>query len=90
MTDDTTNIDIEIDVDQLSEYIQQYKDATDREEQREIENKVLAETVWKTLPQSKDDLLVLNERQVEILSRDLPDDAEKAEQILRSMYVQRL
>lgn len=88
MTEDTTNIDI--DVEQLSEYIEQYQDATDREEQREIENKVLAETVWKTLPQSQDDLLVLNERQVEILSRDLPDDAEKAKRMLRSMYTQRL
>jgi hypothetical protein len=87
---DETNIDIDIDAAQIAEHIEAYREAADPEERRQIENAVLAETVWKTDPRLREDKLVLDEPDVDVLSSALPDDAEEAQRILRSFYVQRL
>ena len=84
MTDDTNNIDI--DARQLKGYIKQYRATTDRKKQREIENQVLAETVWKE-PQNQEPELTLGKSQIEVLYSALPDDAEEARRILRSIHL---
>jgi len=88
MTDNITEIDI--DSAQLAEYARQYQEDTTREERRNIENKILAETVWKPSPAEQEDVLALNEAQIERIYEDLPDDAKEAKRILRSYYLDRL
>jgi hypothetical protein len=88
MTDNISPNDI--DAAQIAEYIREYNQTDDREEQRRIENDVLAETVWKTPEQSQGDEIVLSEAEVERLHRHIPDDAKEAKRILRSFYIERL
>jgi hypothetical protein len=88
MSEDTNNIDI--DAAKLSDLVEEYRETTDREEQRKIENQVLAETVWQTPDQSSKEELVLSKTQVELLYAEIPDDAKEAKRILRSFYVERL
>ena len=88
MTDNINSNDI--DAAQIAEYIQEYNQTDDREEQRRIENDVLAETVWQTPPQSEKEKLELSKGQVESLYAEIPDDAKEAKRILRSFYIKRL
>lgn len=88
MTDNTSEIDI--DGAKIREYIKQYRETDDREEQREIENQVLRETVWQSSPDTAEDTLTLNEAQVELIDQVVPDDATEARQILRSHHVEKL
>lgn len=87
MSENTNNIDI--DAAKVSDLVEEYRETTDREEQREIENQVLAETVWKAAPH-EDEGLLLNEAQVEKIYEKLPEDAAESRRILRSYYVEKL
>jgi len=69
MTDDTTNSKIDIDATQIRESIQQYRETDDREEQREIKNEVLRETVWKPSQESSEIALTLKTRQIDWSTR---------------------
>jgi len=62
MTDDTTNSKIDIDAAKIRASIQQYRETDDREEQREIENEVLRETVWKPSQEPSETSLTLKPR----------------------------
>lgn len=79
--------DIEIDIEQLAEYIEQYRETDDREKQREIENQVLAETVWKTRSETQTDELTLSHRDAEIIRAAVSDDALEAKRLLRSGFL---
>jgi predicted metal-dependent RNase len=85
-----TDTDISIDMERIEELIEEYANAKRRQKKREIENEVLAETVWKALPENHPGQLVLTEDQVERIRRSLPDDEEEADSILRRLYVKRL
>jgi hypothetical protein len=89
MTDEITSNDI--DAAQIAKLVQQYNQTDDREEQRHIENEVLAETVWQTpQSQSQQDGLTLSRADWERLHAAIPDDAKEAKRILRSFYVEQL
>lgn len=88
MTDKITSNDI--DAARIANLVEEYNRTDDREEQRRIENEVLAETVWQTPERASEDKLVLNKSQVESLYAEIPDDATEAERILGSFYVDRL
>ena len=90
VTDDTTNSKIDIDAAKIRASIQQYRETDDREEQREIENEVLRETVWKPSQEPSETALTLKPRQIELVYKRLPDDAKEAKRILRSHYVEEL
>lgn len=75
--------ELTINTTKLRRFIKQYAETDDRAEQRDIEDKVLAETVWKTLSEDEDDKLTLNGEQVELIHRELPDEAREAKRILR-------
>ncbi|MBX0295439.1 hypothetical protein [Haloarcula nitratireducens] len=81
MTDNTTNV--EIDTEQLAEYIRQYRETDDREQQRELENRVLAETVWRTPTEPAKDEFSFSQRELEIIHDELPEDALEARRLLR-------
>ena len=74
-----TDTDISIDMERIEELIEEYANAKRRQKKREIENEVLAETVWKALPENHPGQLVLTEDQVERIRRSLPDDEEEAD-----------
>jgi len=80
----------DIDAAQIVNLVQEYNQTDDREEQRRIENEVLAETVWQTPERAAEDKLVLSKSQVESLYAEIPDDAKEAKRVLRSFYVDRL
>jgi len=87
----TNNISSDdIDAAEIAQYVQEYKQTDDREEQRRIENQVLAETVWRTPEQSSEEELALTEAEVESLYAEIPDEAKEAKRILRSVYMERL
>ena len=88
MTSNTSSNDI--DAAQIAKLIREYKQTDDREEQRRIENQVLAETVWQTPEKSSEEELVLTEAEVESLYAEIPDEAKEAKRILRSVYMERL
>lgn len=88
MTDNIAEIDIE--AAKIYESIQRYRETDDREEQREIENQILRETVWKPSQESSETTLTLNEGQIELVYKRLPDDAKEAKCIMRSHLVERL
>lgn len=79
MTEPTNLIDIE----QVEEAVREYAETTDRERQRELENEVLAATVWRTRPEERDDQIALDKEDVATLRENLPEDAEYARMILR-------
>lgn len=79
MTEPTNLIDIE----QVEAAVRKYAETTDRERQRELENKVLAATVWQTQPDRRDDQIALDKTDVATLRESLPEDAEYARMILR-------
>ena len=85
MTDDTPTV--EIDTEQLAEYIHQYRETDDREKQRELENQVLAETVWQTLSEPEKDEFTFSQRELEIIGNKLPEDALEARRLLRRGFV---
>jgi hypothetical protein len=89
MTNDNANSN-DIDAARIANLVQEYNQTGDREEQRRIENEVLAETVWQTQERTAEGELVLNKSQVESLYAEIPEDAKEAKRILRSFYVERL
>jgi hypothetical protein len=89
MTDNISPDDI--DAAQIAKLIREYNQTDDREEQRRIENQVLAETVWQTpQAQTQQEGLTLSRAQWERLYAEIPDDALEAKRILRSFYIERL
>jgi uridine kinase len=86
MTDDTTNTKIDIDGAQLRELIRQYRAASDREEQRQIEDQVLQETVWQVPSESSEDGASLSKEEFEQVYSELPEDAKHARRILRTLH----
>jgi hypothetical protein len=85
-----TDTEISIDIERIRELVEEYAESQDRQEQRDIENAVLFETVWQTLPENRNDQLALNEEQVEIIRNSLPEGADRADRILKRLYIQRL
>ena len=93
MTDDSTSdIDASVDIDpeELQKHIKRYVETDDLRERRDIETQVLAETVWKALPEVREDKLVLDEREVHRISSVVPDDALEAQRLLRRIDIQKL
>jgi len=86
MTDDTTNTKIDIDGAQLRELIRQYRAASGREEQRQIEDQVLQETVWQVPSESSEDGASLSKEEFEQVYSELPEDAKHARRILRALH----
>jgi hypothetical protein len=84
MTDDTTS-KIDIDRALLRDYIKQYRETDDREEQRRIENQVLQETVWQSSFQHFQEQPSLSKKEFQQVYKELPDDAKHARMILRSL-----
>jgi hypothetical protein len=78
--------DIEIDVEKIRRHISDYSEASDRAEQRRIEDKILAETVWSAAPDAPDGKLVLNESQVQQLLQAIDQDNQIARMMLRRIY----
>ena len=76
--------DIDIDGAQLRKYIRQYWNTDGRERQREIESKVLAETVWQDPPGRKPEEVTVTTAEVERIYGELPEDAHDAKRILRA------
>jgi hypothetical protein len=83
MTDTTITIDIE----RIAELVEQYRQAEAREEQRRIENEVLAETVWQEMSMEGSQGATLSDSQVELVYSELPDDAEEAKRVLRRIHL---
>lgn len=85
-----TNTDPTIDVGQINDLIDQYHQTEDRAKRREIENRVLSETVWKELPSEVEAKFCISEDQIERVYEELPDDALEAKRILRLLYMKQL
>lgn len=49
-----TDTDISMDMEWIEELVEEYADAEHRRERREIENRVLAETVWQVPENQRD------------------------------------
>ena len=85
-----TDTDITIDIEQITTLIQQYHDTDSRAKQREIENSVLSETVWKDPLADGDDEFTISGDSVELIYSALPDDAKEAKRLLRALYVHQM
>jgi hypothetical protein len=83
MTDTTTTID----TDRIVDLIHQYHQTESRAEQREIENDVLAETVWQEPPTEADDEFSISGDNVELIYSELPEEALEAKRVLRALYI---
>ena len=74
-----------ITTDQADELVEEYADAEHRRERREIENRVLAETVWQ-VPENQRDLdgdFVSKHYEIDRIRQKLPDDAIEANRLLK-------
>ena len=85
MTDKDTCNEIDIDVARIAELIRQYQNIDSRSERRKIENQVLHQTVWNSSLETTGSQLRLNQDQVETVYQQLPEDAQEAKRILRSL-----
>jgi hypothetical protein len=81
MTENTDNS--QIDTEQLAECMEQYREADSRERKREIENRVLAETVWKTRSQAQTEKPKFSQSELEVIHSAVTDDALEAKRLLR-------
>jgi hypothetical protein len=81
MTENTDNS--QIDTEQLAECMEQYREADSRERKREIENRVLAETVWKTRSQAQTEKAKFSQSELEVIHSAVTDDALEAKRLLR-------
>ena len=75
---------IEIDEGRISELIDEFHEADTRRERREIEAKVLSETVWKA-PELGHNELVMTRRELEGLLSDLTEAVEQGDDHLVNM-----
>lgn len=82
MTEDNHDIDLK----RLSELMEDYQSTTTREKQRQIENEVLAETVWKVRQENH----LLSEADLKTLLDRIDDDDEVAKRILIRPFVNKL
>jgi hypothetical protein len=87
MTENTDNS--QIDTEQLAECMEQYREADSRERKREIENRVLAETVWKTRSQAQTEKAKFSQSELEVIHSAVTDDALEAKRLLRRNLVNR-
>ncbi|RCU48346.1 hypothetical protein DU504_14170 [Haloplanus salinus] len=74
-----------ITTDQADELVEEYADAEHRRERREIENRVLAETVWQ-VPENQGDHegdFVSKHYEIDRIRQKLPDDAIEANRLLK-------
>jgi hypothetical protein len=85
-----TDTDISIDMEWIEELVEEYADAEHRRERREIENRVLAETVWQVPANQRDheDNLVLKDYEIDKIRQKLPDDAIEANRLLRKHRIE--
>jgi hypothetical protein len=81
MTENTNNS--QIDTEQLAECMEQYREADSRERKREIENRVLAETVWRTRSQAQTEKAKFSQSELEVIRSAVTDDALEAKRLLR-------
>jgi predicted metal-dependent RNase len=88
MTNKNTHNEIVIDDAQITELIEQYRNTDSRKKQRELENQVLQETVWKASPETTEPQPTLDQDQIETVYQELPEDAQEAKRILRSLLFQ--
>jgi predicted metal-dependent RNase len=88
MTNKNTHNEIVIDDAQVTELIKQYQNIDSPKKQRELENQVLEETVWKESPDAIEPEPTLDQDQIETVYQELPEDAEEAKRILRSLLFQ--
>lgn len=79
-----------IDIERVEETVEQYAETDDRARQRELENEVLAATVWRTEQDQEEDQLTLDRAEVQEIHSALPDDALEARQLLRQNDVEKL
>ncbi len=86
MTKDNDKIDIN--GAQITEIIKQYRNTDSRKKQRELENQVLEETIWKESPDTIEPQPTLEQDQIETVYQELPEDAQEAKRILRSLVFQ--
>jgi len=89
MTENTDNS--QIDTEQLAECMEQYREADSRERKREIENRVLAETVWRTRSQAQTETekAKFSQSELEVIHSAVTDDALEAKRLLRRNLVNR-
>lgn len=87
MTDNNTD-NINIDRAQIRNLVHQYRETDDHQEQRQIENRVLRETVWQSSLLSSETGPALSQEQLERVYAELPDDAKEAKRIVRSYFFQ--
>lgn len=79
-----------IDIERVAEAVEKYAETSDRERQRELENEVLAATVWQAEDDEDEDQLVLDRVEAETIAQELPEDAHEAQRLLRRLYVDKL
>ncbi len=87
MTENTDNS--QIDTEQLAECMEQYREADSRERKREIENRVLAETVWRTRSQAQTEKAKFSQSELEVIHSAVTDDALEAKRLLRRNLLNR-
>ena len=76
----------DIDLTRLHELMDEYQSTTERQRQREIENKVLAETVWKTRNHEHR----ISDADLQRLLESVDEDDKIANRILRSIFIESL
>ena len=85
MTDKDTCNEIDIDFARIAELIKQYQNIDSRSERRKIENHALHQTVWNSSLETTGSQSRLSQDQVETVYQQLPEDAQEAKRILRSL-----
>jgi len=76
---------IELDEERILELIVEFDQAETRQERREIESKVLSETVWKA-PELGHSEIIIARHELENLLQNLTDAVERGDEQMISMY----
>ncbi|WP_424004180.1 hypothetical protein ACOZ4I_06495 [Haloarcula salina] len=83
-----TDTNPDIDLHRLYELIDDYQSTSNREKQRQIENQVLEETVWK-VPET-DEKYYLTEREANILQKGIVINDPEVRRILRKVFIRNM